>query len=129
MLKKKGLQTGLLLLASSLALAFLALAWRTLTPPVVLRETKYQVVWTDNFRSRITYNVVVWQRNKNRHNLSVTAKKIVLDTIQQRRKAKKPMPLSMQIFFHYSNPIEQQSPLNTDVRARWSTLEGIKFDS
>ena len=50
--------------------------------------------------------------------------KIVLDTIRQQKKPKKPMPPLMQIFFHYDKPAGPQV-LDTDIRAQWSIWEGV----
>lgn len=120
MINQRNLKTTLLLLAPSLALVIFGELWKAPVP-----ETHYEVVWTDGGNGS-GYNVAVWQRNKDVHTLSVTAKKIVLETIEQRRKAKRPMFTFMQIFFHFNKP-EPSKALNGEHRFGWQ-WEGIELE-
>ena len=124
MSNQNSLRTGLLLLIPVIGLGIFGAFWKTPKLPVVLREAHYQVVWTDNGRLGDIINVAVWQRNQNVHDLSVTAKRVVLEMMRERRKAKKPMTPFMQVFFHYNKP-KQAEVLNGEHRFTCSQWKGV----
>ena len=127
MLHTRSIRIGLLLLVPSILLAVFGFVWSPLKAMLVPREKTYQVVWTDNDAFSTVFNAAVHQRNRDVHDLSITAKRVVLSTIAQHKEAKKKMPSAMQVFFHFNKP-KPSDVLNGEHRFTWSIDNGITLN-